>query len=104
MGVKQSYIVACRVRVNEWLSWEWSILREEESLRLSPFLYNLAKPSVPRDARSRGWAPEYHIPNLILSLNVKVQREESNVQKVRKGNALATGGGDSNKTSTDRLR
>ena len=57
MGIKQSYIVACRVRVNEWLSWEYGILREEESLRLSPFLYNLAKPSVPRDARSRGGLP-----------------------------------------------
>ena len=57
MGVKQSYIVAYRVRVNEWLFWEWSILRKEESLRLSPFLYNLAKPSVPCDARLRGRLP-----------------------------------------------
>ena len=34
---------------------------------------------------------------------MKVRREESNVQKVRKGNALATGGGDSNRTRANRL-
>ena len=34
---------------------------------------------------------------------MKVQREESNIQKVRKGNALAIGGGDSNRTRANRL-